>query len=90
MVSDTPYIEYKGTTTGSYHIDRINPCRGYLPDNIRVIPISENIAKGNRERFNYEYRRELLLRKGYHVDPYDDWYDDSELSCSSPSESDPF
>jgi hypothetical protein len=52
--------------------------------------MSENIAKGNRERFNYDYRRELLLRKGYYMEPYDDWTDDSELVCTAPANDDPF
>jgi hypothetical protein len=90
MVSGTPYMEEKGTTQGCYHIDRINACLGYTADNVRVIPMSENIAKGNRERFNYDYRRELLLRKGYYMEPYDDWTDDSELVCTAPANDDPF
>ena len=90
MIGGTPYMSEKGTTVGSYHVDRIDPCLGYVPRNLQILPASENIAKGNRERFNYEYRRELLLRKGYHVDPYDDWYDDSELVCLQPTGDDPF
>lgn len=90
VVGDTPYMEEKGTRVGCFHIDRIDPCLGYTVGNLRVIPLSENIAKGNKERRNYEYRRELLMRKGYSLEPYCDWVDDSELVCTEPQGNDPF
>lgn len=33
-----------------HHIDRISVARGYVMGNLQVLPISDNIAKGNRER----------------------------------------
>jgi len=34
-----------------HHIDRIKTWLGYTMDNLQVLPMSENIAKGNRERY---------------------------------------
>lgn len=33
-----------------HHIDRISAARGYVMDNLQVLPCAENISKGNRER----------------------------------------
>lgn len=33
-----------------HHIDRIKTWLGYTKDNIQVLDIGENVAKGNRER----------------------------------------
>lgn len=33
-----------------HHIDRISVAKGYVMGNLQVLPITENIAKGNRER----------------------------------------
>lgn len=33
-----------------HHIDRISAGRGYVMDNLQVLSIGDNIAKGNRER----------------------------------------
>jgi hypothetical protein len=35
-----------GRTTTGYHIDRIDPNRGYCADNIRLLSASENSRKG--------------------------------------------
>lgn len=34
-----------------HHIDRISAGKGYVMGNLQVLPISDNIAKGNRERW---------------------------------------
>lgn len=34
-----------------HHIDRISAGRGYVMGNLQVLPIADNIAKGNRERW---------------------------------------
>ena len=34
-----------------HHIDRIKTWLGYTKGNLQVLPMSENIAKGNRERY---------------------------------------
>lgn len=44
-------------------IDRVDPCRGYEPGNLRVVSISENVAKGNRERYLPEHVQEMLRRE---------------------------
>jgi len=33
-----------------HHIDRIKTHLGYTKDNLQVLPATENISKGNRER----------------------------------------
>ena len=44
-------------------IDRIKPERGYEPGNITVISLSENVAKGNRERHLPAAVQAILERK---------------------------
>ena len=39
------YMEHKGTTSKSLHIDRIDPERGYEADNIQVLTAEDNIRK---------------------------------------------
>lgn len=34
-----------------HHIDRISAGKGYVMGNLQVLPIADNIAKGNRERW---------------------------------------
>lgn len=34
-----------------HHIDRIRTWLGYVMGNLQILPMSENIAKGNRERY---------------------------------------
>ncbi len=43
-------------------IDRIDPTKGYVPGNLRVISMSLNVAKGNRERHLPEHVQEMLRR----------------------------
>jgi len=38
-----------------HHIDRRCVLGGYTKDNLQLLPISENIAKGNRERHGQAY-----------------------------------
>lgn len=44
-------------------IDRKDPSRGYEPGNLQVLTLSDNVAKGNRERFLPDYVQSLLCRK---------------------------
>lgn len=44
-------------------IDRIDPCRGYVKGNLRVVSLSLNSAKGNRERYLPEHVQEMLRRE---------------------------
>ena len=44
-------------------IDRVDPTRGYEPGNITVISMSENVAKGNRERHLPAAVQAILERK---------------------------
>lgn len=42
---ETGYLKKKGRLGSSASIDRINPDRGYEPDNIQILSVSENVAK---------------------------------------------
>lgn len=50
----TDYMAGKGITKDSFHIDRIDPERGYTIDNIRVLTNSENV-KRHRKYLKYEF-----------------------------------
>lgn len=42
-------LNYYDPTT--HHIDREKPHLGYVKGNLQILPMAENIAKGNRERW---------------------------------------
>lgn len=44
------FIERTGYDPYWHHIDRISSLGGYTKLNLQILPFSENIAKGNRER----------------------------------------
>ena len=46
----TGYTDGSGRHRHNFHIDRIDPRKGYTVDNIQVLTCAENVAKGNRER----------------------------------------
>jgi hypothetical protein len=50
FIEATAYLDNKGRTKHCYHIDRIDPAKGYTLSNIRVLTCSENTVKGNQER----------------------------------------
>lgn len=54
------YIEGKGHFGACFHLDRIDPQKGYEAGNIQVLTCSENTAKGNRERHFKESRPDLF------------------------------
>lgn len=41
----TEYIQNKGKKRDSYTIDRINPLKGYIIENIRILPLSVNSSR---------------------------------------------
>jgi hypothetical protein len=45
------FLTTNGYDSAQHHIDRIKTWLGYTMGNLQVLPISENIAKGNRERY---------------------------------------
>lgn len=51
LVSKTNYINQRGTSKESLHIDRVDANKGYCAGNLQILTCSENVAKGNRERF---------------------------------------
>ena len=44
-------------------LDRVDPCKGYVFGNLRVVSHSENAIKGNRERHLPAHVQEILRRK---------------------------
>lgn len=57
------YFEHSSDTFGGFlSIDRREASKGYVPGNLRIITVSENVAKGNRERFLPENVQALLER----------------------------
>lgn len=56
-----------------FSADRIDATRGYEVGNIQFMTRSENIAKGNRERYLPEHIRHMVERRRSEV------FDDSEL-----------
>ena len=44
-------------------IDRVDPCKGYEPGNLRVVTLSVNVIKGNRERYLPEHVQDMLRRE---------------------------
>lgn len=56
FVGKNSYIDDKGCTKTSLHIDRKDPSRGYEPDNIQVLTNSENSNKERRKSLVAYYR----------------------------------
>ena len=46
---------YHITVRDGMSIDRIDPARGYSLDNVQLLTVGENSAKGNRERLRRRY-----------------------------------
>lgn len=93
VVAGTRYIKDRGRENGCMHIDRVDASKGYVPGNCRVIEASENIAKGNRERRNLQYRIALFERIGDHAKATelraelrwleDGWFCEPDIAASS-------
>lgn len=46
FAQETGYAYKRGRTVQGWHIDRIDPLRGYTLDNVRALPASDNCRKG--------------------------------------------
>ena len=63
-------------------IDRIDVTLGYSDENVQVLTVSENVVKGNRERFLSPEVREILARRrgvpaeAWQMDEGKHWLDD--------------
>lgn len=87
------YLERRGRKVGSFHIDRRDPLKGYVPGNIRILSVSENCAKAQADK---ERRAAHVAAKvaGYiaHLDEgapqEDEWQD--EFPEHDPAESSPY
>jgi hypothetical protein len=53
----TEYIYKKGRSAESYHVDRINPDKGYTLDNIQVLTNRSNVLKQLHYDYNFEKRQ---------------------------------
>ena len=64
-------------------VDRIDPSLGYSNDNVQVLTVSENVIKGNRERFLPENVQAILARRrgetagAWQMDEGKHWLDDA-------------
>ena len=58
-----------------FHIDRIDASRGYETGNVQILTVSENVAKGNRERMCPRYQAALKKRfEKEEADFVKEWY----------------
>ena len=57
------YCFYTVTEGEFLTVDRVDACKGYEPGNLRIISISLNIAKGNRERHLPAHVQEMMRRE---------------------------
>ena len=64
LVHGMRYLENSGTVRGMLTIDRHDPVKGYIPGNLGVVSVEENVAKGNCERHLPEHVRAILSRRG--------------------------
>ncbi len=53
LASSTGYDRESGIRSLNLHVDRIDPLRGYLPDNVRVITAHENCRKAYVDRLRH-------------------------------------
>lgn len=91
IVLSSGYLVRSGSFIGCLQLDRIDAKKGYTLGNLQVLTVSENAAKGNRERMSHEYKRALLLRRGYEdIGPYCDWVDPDSVSFVEAANGDPF
>jgi hypothetical protein len=57
----TQYIAGKGRSADSYHVDRIDEARGYVPGNLQVLTNAENVIK----YLSYDWETKTgIVRKG--------------------------
>lgn len=64
MMDVVGYWDHKAESRGEVlSIDRVDATKGYEPGNVRVVSISLNSSKGNRERFLPAHVQAVLERK---------------------------
>lgn len=56
----TEFLTTNGYDSSIHHIDRIKTWLGYTMGNLQVLTMSENIAKGNRERYGKLWMTEII------------------------------
>lgn len=66
----TDYINRKGITATSYHIDRIDENKGYTVDNIQVLTNRDNVKKYFNHYYDeytktycFRYRKEITVKQ---------------------------
>lgn len=68
----TDYMQNKGITKTSYHIDRIDETKGYTIDNIQVLTNTENVKKyvewvGRDENKVSKFTTKTIIRRDENV-----------------------
>lgn len=63
LVEGTKVFKEDGSRDSDWHIDRIDPTKGYEASNLQVLHVHDNIVKGNQERWDSKYKRHLKYRK---------------------------
>jgi hypothetical protein len=65
----TAYMHRKGRGRFSYTIDRIDPDKGYTPDNIQVLTNSDNVRKMHIDRMEVDSNNAVFLSRFSGADP---------------------
>ena len=102
----TDAFNYYGKSDETPTIDRIDPTKGYVEGNLRVISLKENAAKGARESYLPEHIQSMLERKrkleqeknekylNLSEEPDEDWFseenDTGEDKAQEPSITDDY
>lgn len=72
------YMTQRAENPNQFHIDRIDPLKGYVKGNIRVVEASENLRKAYTDKKVHEWERQRL--NGQEEMPWEDQMDE-EIEC---------
>lgn len=68
---ETNYIAGKGRSKISYSVDRIDESKGYVPGNLQVLSLSENIKK----YLKYDFQNKTAIVEKQIKNEKDEWFD---------------
>lgn len=63
------YFDQDPESEETLTIDRVDACKGYVPGNLRVLSLSLNVIKGNRERHLPEHVQSMIERNRRMLQP---------------------
>ena len=69
------YIRGKGKTAKSLSVDRIDNTKGYIPGNLRAIPLGENSRKGTKI-LHYDWETKYAAVTTHDNRFKDEWFDE--------------